>query len=107
MLLRKKYYNQIEDMKGKVRVYCRARPLSKTEVGRGDQSTVESPGSSYFIVFNIMVHFRMGHFLMIVRLKYIFVASWSMENIGFYLNDHVFKNDRVFFKDLFEIFQKP
>ena len=49
MLLRKKYYNQIEDMKGKVRVYCRSRPLSKTEVGRGDQSTVESPGSSYFI----------------------------------------------------------
>ena len=57
MLLRKKYYNQIEDMKGKVRVYCRSRPLSKTEVGRGDQSTVESPGSSYFIVFGDLLDF--------------------------------------------------
>ena len=56
MLLRKKYYNQIEDMKGKVRVYCRSRPLSKTEVGRGDQSTVESPGSSYFIVHLILLY---------------------------------------------------
>ena len=56
MLLRKKYYNQIEDMKGKVRVYCRSRPLSKTEVGRGDQSTVESPGSSYFIALGTSLH---------------------------------------------------
>merc|ERR1711974_291568 len=43
MLLRKKYYNQIEDMKGKVRVYCRARPLSKTELNRGNFSVVQSP----------------------------------------------------------------
>ena len=33
--LRKKYYNQIEDMKGKIRVYCRARPLSGSEKERG------------------------------------------------------------------------
>ena len=33
-ILRKKYYNVIEDMKGKIRVYCRARPLSKTELAR-------------------------------------------------------------------------
>lgn len=31
-ILRKKYYNMIEDMKGKIRVYCRARPLSKSEI---------------------------------------------------------------------------
>ena len=41
--IQKKYYNQIEDMKGKVRVYCRARPLSKTELGRGNFSVVQSP----------------------------------------------------------------
>lgn len=33
-VLRKKYYNMVEDMKGKIRVYCRARPLSSTETGR-------------------------------------------------------------------------
>ena len=32
-MLRKKYYNMIEDMKGKIRVYCRVRPLSKSELG--------------------------------------------------------------------------
>ena len=33
-ILRKKYYNMVEDMKGKIRVYCRARPLSKSEKER-------------------------------------------------------------------------
>lgn len=33
-ILRKKYYNLIEDMKGKIRVYCRARPLSGSEKAR-------------------------------------------------------------------------
>jgi len=42
-ILRKKYYNQIEDMKGKIRVYCRARPLSKTETARGNHSVILSP----------------------------------------------------------------
>lgn len=43
MLLRKKYYNIIEDMKGKVRVYCRSRPLSKDERNRGNFSVVNAP----------------------------------------------------------------
>jgi len=30
--LRRKYYNQLEDMKGKIRVYARVRPLSKKEL---------------------------------------------------------------------------
>ncbi|GMG15591.1 unnamed protein product [Phytophthora fragariaefolia] len=33
--LRKKYYNQIEDMKGKIRVYARCRPMSNSENERG------------------------------------------------------------------------
>lgn len=31
---RKKYFNMVEDMKGKIRVYCRARPMSSTELSR-------------------------------------------------------------------------
>ena len=42
-VLRKKYFNVIEDMKGKIRVYCRSRPLSKTEFGRGNVAIVNSP----------------------------------------------------------------
>ncbi|XP_076443264.1 uncharacterized protein LOC143281879 [Babylonia areolata] len=42
-VLRKKYYNMVEDMKGKIRVYARARPLSSTETERGNTSVVKSP----------------------------------------------------------------
>ena len=33
--LRKKLHNQLEDLKGKIRVFCRVRPLSKSEMERG------------------------------------------------------------------------
>ena len=36
-VLRKKYYNIIEDMKGKIRVYCRSRPMSGSETERVSQ----------------------------------------------------------------------
>ncbi|XP_006814030.1 uncharacterized protein LOC100373912 [Saccoglossus kowalevskii] len=42
-VLRKKYYNMVEDMKGKIRVYCRARPLSNDELARGNVSIIKSP----------------------------------------------------------------
>ena len=33
-VLRKKYYNMVEDMKGKIRVYTRVRPMSSAETER-------------------------------------------------------------------------
>eukprot|EP00052_Salpingoeca_macrocollata_P021274 m.181820 g.181820 ORF g.181820 m.181820 type:complete len:1658 (-) comp21495_c0_seq1:114-5087(-) len=51
-VLRKKYYNQIEDMKGKIRVYCRARPLSGTEKGNGNSMVVTSPDEYSIVVQN-------------------------------------------------------
>ncbi|XP_041465181.1 myosin-10-like [Lytechinus variegatus] len=42
-VLRKKYYNMVEDMKGKIRVYCRARPLSGSEKERGNYSIIKAP----------------------------------------------------------------
>ncbi|XP_078600264.1 uncharacterized protein LOC144875230 isoform X2 [Branchiostoma floridae x Branchiostoma japonicum] len=42
-VLRKKYYNMVEDMKGKIRVYCRARPLSGSELERGNVKIIRSP----------------------------------------------------------------
>lgn len=41
-VLRKKYFNMVEDMKGKIRVYCRVRPLSDSEKNRGNFSIVNS-----------------------------------------------------------------
>ena len=35
MTLRKKYYNIIEDMKGKIRVCCRVRPFNQIEIEKG------------------------------------------------------------------------
>jgi len=42
-ILRKRYFNIIEDMKGKIRVYCRARPMSSSELDRGNYSVVSFP----------------------------------------------------------------
>uniref|UniRef100_A0A3P9ICE4 Kinesin-like protein n=1 Tax=Oryzias latipes TaxID=8090 RepID=A0A3P9ICE4_ORYLA len=39
--LRKKYYNMVEDMKGKIRVFCRLRPMNRNEAGQGGTAFVE------------------------------------------------------------------
>ena len=39
-VIRKKLHNEIEDMKGKIRVYVRVRPISKKEEERGSQEVV-------------------------------------------------------------------
>ncbi|KAK4789906.1 hypothetical protein SAY86_017210 [Trapa natans] len=49
--LRKRYFNTIEDMKGKIRVYCRMRPLIEKEISEkqrpilssSDEFTIEHP----------------------------------------------------------------
>ncbi|XP_072447376.1 uncharacterized protein [Chiloscyllium punctatum] len=41
--LRKKYCNMVEDLKGKIHVFCRTRPLSKSELTHGSQCIVQSP----------------------------------------------------------------
>merc|ERR1711871_222307 len=38
---RKKLHNAIEDLKGAIRVFCRVRPISKTEAARGDTACVK------------------------------------------------------------------
>ncbi|KAM7391576.1 hypothetical protein PAMP_022257 [Pampus punctatissimus] len=39
--MRKKYYNMVEDMKGKIRVFCRIRPVSRTEIAQGGAIVVD------------------------------------------------------------------
>eukprot|EP00746_Dinoflagellata_sp_MGD_P135430 gnl/MRDRNA2_/MRDRNA2_69440_c0_seq1.p1 gnl/MRDRNA2_/MRDRNA2_69440_c0~~gnl/MRDRNA2_/MRDRNA2_69440_c0_seq1.p1 ORF type:complete len:604 (+),score=168.23 gnl/MRDRNA2_/MRDRNA2_69440_c0_seq1:2-1813(+) len=39
--LRKKFHNQIQDMKGAIRVFCRWRPMSQRELDLGDACVVE------------------------------------------------------------------
>ncbi len=42
-ITRKKLYNAMEDMKGKIRVYCRVRPLLQFEKDRGQEMAVNIP----------------------------------------------------------------
>ncbi|KAK8456503.1 hypothetical protein SEVIR_3G030800v4 [Setaria viridis] len=42
-VLRKRYYNTIEDMKGKIRVFCRLRPLNDKELSLEEKNIVCSP----------------------------------------------------------------
>lgn len=39
--LRKKYYNQVQDLKGNIRVYCRCRPLLSFEPGYAAGTALE------------------------------------------------------------------
>ncbi|OON23718.1 hypothetical protein X801_00370 [Opisthorchis viverrini] len=43
MVLRKKYLNVIQDLKGKIRVFCRIRPAALTEVTRKNPIVVYTP----------------------------------------------------------------
>jgi hypothetical protein len=42
-VLRKKLHNTVEDMKGKIRVYARVRPISGKETARGNTDVVQFP----------------------------------------------------------------
>ena len=39
--MRRKFYNELEDLKGKIRVFCRVRPLSGSEKERGCEQAVK------------------------------------------------------------------
>ena len=41
--LRKRYWNALEDLKGKIRVYARVRPVSQSELDRGNKVIVSFP----------------------------------------------------------------
>ncbi|XP_072995272.1 kinesin-like protein KIN-14I [Typha latifolia] len=41
-VLRKRYYNTIEDMKGKIRVFCRLRPLNEKEIVEREKNVLVS-----------------------------------------------------------------
>ncbi|CAG0898160.1 unnamed protein product [Darwinula stevensoni] len=41
-VLRKKYFNAMEDLKGKIRVYCRVRPPLESEMRKGGGTVVKS-----------------------------------------------------------------
>ncbi|KAI8536672.1 hypothetical protein RHMOL_Rhmol10G0275200 [Rhododendron molle] len=41
-VLRKQYFNTIEDMKGKIRVFCRLRPLSEKELSEKEKNVLAS-----------------------------------------------------------------
>ena len=40
---RKRYFNQMEDMKGKIRVFCRIRPILGFERDKGQQFALNLP----------------------------------------------------------------
>ena len=43
ILIRKQLHNQLEDLKGNIRVFCRKRPISESEAKIGSKDIVEIP----------------------------------------------------------------
>ncbi|XP_050695203.1 uncharacterized protein LOC126985012 isoform X1 [Eriocheir sinensis] len=58
-VLRKKYYNQVEEMKGKIRVFCRLRPVSESEARRGGGAAERVVGAEDH--FTVNVDSQRGH----------------------------------------------
>ncbi|XP_066567848.1 putative LOC110439812 homolog [Amia ocellicauda] len=73
-ILRKKYYNIVEDMKGKIRVFCRIRPLSKSEIANGSSFVVDCPDE-----YSIAVHSSRG--LKEFQFDKVFNSTSSQEDI--------------------------
>ncbi len=48
--LRRKYKNELEDLKGAIRVYARVRPLAKYELEKGCKSIVDFPSDTTVVV---------------------------------------------------------
>ena len=65
-ILRKKYYNMVEDMKGKIRVYCRSRPLSRSELDRGNYNIISSP-DEYTLVVQAGTWFLLNHHQLLIQ----------------------------------------
>ena len=51
--MRKKLHNELEDLKGKIRVYVRIRPMSKSELERGCAEAVVKDGKMSVVVYGI------------------------------------------------------
>lgn len=51
-VLRKKYYNQVEEMKGKIRVFCRVRPVSEVERRRDGGEQVTAADDEFTLTLN-------------------------------------------------------
>eukprot|EP00026_Physarum_polycephalum_P003420 Phypoly_transcript_03431.p1 GENE.Phypoly_transcript_03431~~Phypoly_transcript_03431.p1 ORF type:complete len:769 (+),score=259.97 Phypoly_transcript_03431:195-2309(+) len=48
----RKLYNEIQELKGNIRVYCRVRPLSNDELARNDDNVVSFPEENVMLVNN-------------------------------------------------------
>jgi kinesin family protein C2/C3 len=53
MKLRKQYYNTIQELKGNIRVYCRARPMSDNERSKGHTEVTSFPAEGELVVNDI------------------------------------------------------
>ncbi|KAL3203950.1 hypothetical protein MRX96_041616 [Rhipicephalus microplus] len=49
-VMRKKYYNMVEDMKGKIRVYCRVKPLTSDQQNKDMQGVIDATDDYTLVV---------------------------------------------------------
>jgi kinesin family protein C2/C3 len=47
---RRKLYNELQELKGNIRVYCRVRPLSADEIANGDGHCASFPDEEMLVI---------------------------------------------------------
>ncbi len=92
-VLRKKYFNTIEDLKGKVRVYCRLRPL--TPVEQRVQHSVADVVDPYTLVINTPKGPKEFHF------DRVFLPDDTQETVFEDTHVNIFSHAICFFNVLF------
>lgn len=50
--LRRKYWNQIQELRGNIRVFCRVRPILKKEIEHGHRKAITFPGDGNLEIHN-------------------------------------------------------
>lgn len=92
-VLRKKYFNTIEDLKGKIRVYCRLRPL--TPVEQRVQHSVADVVDPYTLVINTPKGPKEFHF------DRVFLPDDTQETVFEDTHVNIFSHAICFFNVLF------
>lgn len=90
--LRKKLHNEIIELKGNIRVFCRSRPLSKSEMGRGQSAASFPKDDSEKIIINVYYYIYYFILFLFIYIDYRKLISYIPSNLMLFSHQNQLKN---------------